>query len=105
MNKNTIAASRGGEFTSAPVAAPVHVAAPFEPEFIAMPPPGMVCPYSGLKRGALYQLASDDLIRTVSLRRKGRTRGRRLIVASTLRDYLRRLDVEQNRNRKSENGK
>jgi hypothetical protein len=96
MNRNTIAASRGGEFTSAPVAAPVRVAAPVEPEFIPMPPPGTVCPYSGLKRGALYQLANDGLIRTVAIRRKGTTRGRRLIVASTLRDYLRRLDMEQN---------
>lgn len=87
----------GNQNTFATVAAPVRVAAGIEPEFVAMPAPGQACPYSGLKRGALYALAKDGLIRTVALRRKGTTRGRRLIVFSTLKNYLRGLDAEQNK--------
>lgn len=44
----------------------------------------------------LYQLARAGHIKTVSLRMPGKTRGRRLIVLATLRDYLRRLNAEQN---------
>ena len=96
MNRNISAESGGGEFTtSAPVAAPVRVAAPIEFEFLPMPGPGQVCPYSGLRRGALYALWREGLIETISLRRKGRSRGRRLIVAESLKNYLRGLRQEQ----------
>jgi hypothetical protein len=94
--QNNKAVGGGGEFTaSAPVAAPVRVAAPIEFEFLPMPGPGQVCPYSGLRRGALYALWHEGLIETISIRRKGRARGRRLIVAETLRNYLRGLRAEQ----------
>ena len=79
--------------TSAPEAAPVQ-AQPNEPEFYSMPGSGQVL--EGLRRGALYCLWKDGEIETVSVRRKGKTRGRRLIVAQSLRDYLRRLRQEQN---------
>ncbi|MGB8170336.1 MAG: hypothetical protein WCF18_22730 [Chthoniobacteraceae bacterium] len=92
----TAASGSGLDLTTAPVAAPVLAAVNPTPEFVAMPGPGQVCPYSGLKRGMLYQLTKEGLIRTVSLRRKGTTRARRLIVFSSLMDYLRGLDAEQN---------
>jgi hypothetical protein len=83
----------GGEFTtSAPEAAP-GPAQPNESEFWAMPGPGQTL--EGLRRGALYCLWRDGEIETVSVRRKGKSRGRRLVVASTLRNYLRRLRSEQ----------
>jgi len=99
MNGNSIHAESGSGTltTSVPVAAPVASATGVEPEFIAMPGPGQACPYSGLKRGALYALAREGVIRTVSLRRRNTTRGRRLIVLSTLKAYLRGLDVTQNK--------
>lgn len=97
MEINTIAENESGkQNTFAPVAVPVPATATIEPEFIPMPPPGKACPYSGLQRGMLYALAKEGLIRTVSLRRKGTTRGRRLIVFASLRDYLRGLNSEQN---------
>ena len=88
-----------GESTSAPITASEprpRVAAGIEPEFYAMPGPGHICPYSGLRRGALYCLWRDREIETISVRRKGRSRGRRLIVGESLRRYLRRLHQEQN---------
>lgn len=84
----------GGEFTtSAPDVAPVLAQSPNEPEFFAMPGPGQVL--EGLRRGALYCLWRDGEIETVSVRRKGKARGRRLIVAESLRNYLRSLRQEQ----------
>lgn len=90
------AAGGGGELTSAPVVVPVLAQQhDTEPEtYWPMPGPGQTC--QGLRRGALYQLWRDGEIATISLRRKGRARGRRLILASTLRDFLRRCNEEQN---------
>lgn len=82
-------------FAAPSIAAPVTVGT-VEPEFTALPSPSQVEPYSGLRRGMLYQLAREGHIRTVSLRRPGATRGRRLIVLSTLKNYLRGLDANQN---------
>jgi hypothetical protein len=99
IHATNAASGSGPELTTAPVAAPILAAVNPTPEFVAMPGPGQVCPYSGLKRGMLYQLTKEGLIRTVSLRRKGTTRARRLIVFSSLMAYLRGLDAEQNQSR------
>ena len=98
MQNEATAASGGGAFTSTPVAVPVlahtQLVEPNEPEFYSMPSVGQTC--NGLRRGALYCLWRDGEIETISVRRKGRARGRRLIVGETLRKYLRRLREEQN---------
>ena len=81
------AESRGGEFTtSAPVAAPVSVAAQ-EPEFLDAA--GLQARF-GIKRSLAYSLLADGAIRAVSLRRKNRTRGKRLFCCDSVRDYLNR---------------
>jgi hypothetical protein len=67
-----------------------------EAEFVALPGPGKRCPISGLSRSMLYQLATLGKIRTISLRREGNLRGKRLISVESLRHYLRTLDAEQN---------
>ena len=91
------------DFTTAPVIASVMAQCGAEfPEFLPMPSPGQTCRYSGLRRGVLYQLAKEGLIETISIRRKGRARGRRLIVAETLRNYLRGLRAEQCGGRKED---
>jgi len=97
---NLNAVRRTGQNSSATTAAP-SIAAPVTPggieaEFTPLPSPGQVEPYSGLRRGMLYQLLRAGHIQSVSLRQPGKARGRRLIVLSTLRDYLRRLNAEQN---------
>ena len=81
----------GDEYTSTPIVAQ----RPNEPqpEFYPMPGPGEVL--EGLRRGALYCLWRDGEIETISIRRKGKTRGRRLIVADSLRRYLRKLREDQ----------
>lgn len=95
MTTSNKAASSGGELiTTATAVVPVLAQYKTEPEFWAMPSIGQTL--EGLRRGALYCLWRDGEIETVSVRRKGHTRGRRLIVAESLRNYLRRLREEQN---------
>lgn len=99
IQSNQTASSGGAFTTTAPEVAPVVAQYKIEPnEFLPMPGPGQTCPYSGLRRGALYCLWRDGEIETISCRRKNHTRGRRLIVAESLRNYLRRLRAEQNAN-------
>ncbi len=97
---NNAACGTGDQNSSARFAAPSVAASVqqggVEAEFTPMPSPSQVEPFSGLRRGLLYQLAREGHIKTVSLRLPGRTRGRRLIVLASLRDYLRRLNEEQN---------
>ena len=44
----------------------------------------------GISRTATYDLINDGLIKSVSLRRKGRARGRRLFDVASVRNYLMR---------------
>ena len=94
--QNNKAVGGGGELTtSPPEPAPVFPHDETEPEnYWAMPGPGQEL--QGLKRGVLYGLIRDREIISVSVRRRNRSRGRRLILAESVRAYLRRLREEQN---------
>ena len=86
--------SGGGEFrTSAPEVAPVTVVAQ-TPEFLDAP--GLHARF-GIKRSLAYSLLADGLIRGVSLRRKNRTRGKRLFCCDSVRHYLNRQMAEGRR--------
>jgi hypothetical protein len=92
-----VASGDGEQFTTLDVAPSQAQQPPNEPvEFYSMPSGGQTL--QGLRRGVLYGLARDRLIETISVRRKGKSRGRRLIVAESLKKYLRRLRAEQNAN-------
>lgn len=67
------------------------------PEFIPLPPPGGVEPYSGLKRGKLNQLILPSAannwkppVKSISLRPPGCIKGKRLVHLKSLLDYLRK---------------
>lgn len=97
---STFPAVRGNSpraLTSAPLFA--TVAAPAVPEFLRMPPPAGFEPFSGLRRGLLYELLREGKVRSVCLRKPGAQRGVRLIEAASLFGYLRKLCDEQNRRR------
>jgi len=101
--QNNKAVGGGGEFTtSAPDVVPVQAQSHNEAEFWAMPSQGEVL--QGLRRGVLYCLWRDGQIETISVRRKGKARGRRLIVAESLRNYLRRLRQDQSGNHEVKGG-
>jgi len=69
-----------------------------KPEWIRMPKNGR-CPYTGLTRSFLYTLISDSngfptRVRSISLRKRGQTKGVRLISYDSLMSYLRSLPSE-----------
>jgi hypothetical protein len=70
--------------------APVKIGGAIEPEFFRLPTRG-TDPYFGLTRPWYYNAINDGLIKSVSLRRPGTTKGVRLINFQSVRDYLRSL--------------
>lgn len=71
---------------------PMHTTSPIgaasfaaQPEFVDSK--GLLA-YFGISRSMGYFLADAGLVRTVCLRRPGTTRGKRLWIAETVRDYL-----------------
>ena len=76
---------------------PPKVAEKLEAEFMSLPSPGKRCPLSGLSRSTLCELAALGKIRTISIRREGNSRGKRLVAVESLRHYLRTLEAQQNR--------
>lgn len=48
----------------------------------------------GLSRSHLYLLSEEGKIKSVSLRERGRSKGKRLFVADSIRDFLTRHIVE-----------
>ena len=73
------------------------------PEYVPLPSAKETEFYSGLKRGALNQLVLAckanqfrPPVKSVSLRRPGCMKGKRLILLASLLGYLRTLQVEQN---------
>jgi hypothetical protein len=93
--ENVYTKSGSGFTTSAPEIVPVPAQSPNEPEFYAMPRMGETL--EGLRRGTLYALWREGVIQTISVRRRGKRRGRRLICGDSLRKFLRRLREEQGR--------
>jgi hypothetical protein len=73
------------EETTAPVSAtPVHVAAQ-DPEFLDAR--GVEARFS-IRRSLLYELLNGGLVRSVSLRRRGQVRGKRLFSVASIRALL-----------------
>jgi Helix-turn-helix domain len=71
LNDLTIASVESGRFSS--------------PEFLDV---DQVRSYFGLKQSLLYRLLAENKIRGVSIRQRGKTRGRRLFDVESIRQYL-----------------
>ena len=74
---------------------------PITPEFIRLPKPGTLCPWTGLSRSKLNELVLPSPVndfkppvRSVSLRNRGQLKAVRLIVFDSLLGYLRSFLVE-----------
>ena len=84
----TLSKNNGGQqsLTTEPVhATPANVAGQ-DPEFLDAV--GVKARFS-IKRSLLYELDNDGLVESVSLRRRGRTRGKRLFNVASIRAFLR----------------
>ena len=76
------------KFTTTPAkASPVT-----DPEFIEIP---AMKPMFAIGRTATFELIKSRRIRSVNLRREGKTKGRRLIEVASVRQYLNRLINEE----------
>lgn len=60
-----------------------------KPEFVRFPRVGERCPHTGMSRAWLYEASSAGLIRTISVRSRGKARGVRLIDYDSLVSYIR----------------
>lgn len=89
---------------NATTTAPVQPSSPHDitPEFIRLPKPGTLCPWTGLSRSKLNELilpsplnSFKPPVRSVSLRNRGQLKAVRLIVFDSLIGYLRGLMAEQ----------
>lgn len=75
-------------------------ATPARPEFIRLPKPRTLCPWTGLSRSKLNELILPSPlngfrppVRSVSLRNRGQIRAVRLVDFDSLMAYLRNLEV------------
>ena len=84
----TLGEEKGGQcLTTDPVrATPAYVAGEVDPEFLDAV--GVHAVFS-IKRSLLYELDEDGLVESVSLRRRGRSRGKRLFNVESIRRFLR----------------
>jgi hypothetical protein len=80
-------------------AAVVPTASPARPEFVRLPKPGTLCPWTGLSRSKINELILPSslnghrpLVRSISLRNRGQIRAVRLINFDSLMGYLRSLE-------------
>jgi hypothetical protein len=72
--------------------AAVRAAIVTEPEFIEVP---LMKPMFAIGRTATFELIKRRKIRSVNLRREGKSKGRRLIEVASVREYLNRLMGEE----------
>ena len=59
--------------------------------FLSLPKPGARCLYSNLSRTTLCELGERGLIKILSIKKPGATRGKRLILKESLAAYLHSL--------------
>ncbi len=84
--------------TTQTIQAPKQAAANVHPEFIRLPKPGTLCPYTGLSRSKLNELilGSNPPVKSVCLRKRGARTGTRLISYDSLMSYLSSFMDEDN---------
>ena len=62
-----------------------------QPKYLRIP---AAVSYSGMSRAKLYQLMAEGQIKSISVRRKGRVRGLRMILAESLDHFLASFEEE-----------
>jgi len=82
--------------TNKQIKVPSRFAAPARPEFLRLPAPGSLCPFTGLSRSALNELILatprnefKPPVRSFCLRQKGARTGIRLVDYRSLSAYIR----------------
>jgi hypothetical protein len=89
-------AKQSSELTTSPLSThPRVVMASIEPEFIRLPKPGELCPYTGMARSALNELILPTErnqfkppVRSFCIRQRGARTGIRLVDYKSLRGFI-----------------
>jgi hypothetical protein len=85
----------GAPLTMAAVQIPTqNPTAAARPEWIRLPKPGTLCPWTGLSRSKLWEVLQTGRVRNVCLRKEGALRGARLIHLASLLAHLDSLTNE-----------
>jgi len=100
--RNKSSAALAGQLTREPVVAPpATVAVQRDPEWIRLPKPSTLCPYTGLTRSKMNELIlpcrANDFrppVRSVVLRQRGKVKGVRLVNFDSLIGYIRQQETE-----------
>ena len=81
---------------------PRVVTAPIHPEFVRLPKPGELCPYTGMARSALNELvlptprnSQKPPVKSFVLRKRGAKTGIRLIEFQSLIEFIRQHPQEE----------
>jgi len=79
-----------------PLAVPALGATPghVKPEWLRLPKPGTQCPFCGLSRTSLYTLCKEGKVKSVVLRKRGASRGIRLVAWDSLFSFINSLAIE-----------
>jgi hypothetical protein len=88
-------ASPNAGMTTAPIVAQPTQTATVRPEWIRLPKPGSLCPWTGLSRTKLWELIANGHVRSVCLRKSGAKKGARLVHLASLLSHLESLASEQ----------
>lgn len=95
MTTATRSKKKAGKATVAPVEAPPQVINSITPEFLRLPKPGLLCPFTGLSRSAINELILPTPrnnftppVKSFCLRQQGAKTGIRLVAYNSLRDYI-----------------
>ena len=81
--------------TTAPVQIPTHTpVTAVRPEWVRLPKPGTLCPWTGLSRSKLWEVLQTGKVRNICLRKEGAARGARLVCLAALLSYLDSLASE-----------
>ncbi|HEY5909184.1 MAG TPA: hypothetical protein VJA21_01125 [Verrucomicrobiae bacterium] len=83
-------------FITSEVEAPDPAQPPARPEFLRLPKPGLLCPYTGLTRSAINELilptprnGNKPPVRSFCLRQRGAKTGIRLVDYDSISAYIR----------------
>jgi hypothetical protein len=87
---------QNSEATTATIQPPPTSGTPSTPEFLRLPKPGLLCPYTGMSRSALNELilptprnGNKPPVRSFCLRQRGAKTGIRLVDYASLRGFIR----------------
>jgi len=85
-----LTASTDTRCTTEPIRCANHTQLPlgFRPEWIRLPKPSTLCPWTGLSRTKMWDIIAAGHAKTVCLRRKGAAKGARLVHLESLLNYL-----------------